>query len=418
MAAAVVSNHEKVLQRFYARGLKHIARPECVFCREVPKNQSYRGQVRSALVIGDGGGSSRQLSVAQSAHTAAKLEAFTFTEQDLAKEYSVVEVDNLAQHWADGKGALVPLLTQQINSKIRNVVRSYQLGAYATTQYRIMGTVSSSPSGAWFKLSNAFEARRFRIGDRIEAAATALAARVGPVAGAQVCAVNAGAAKIKVNATAAVVLTGLANGYKVFRAGDAPNGVTAGAAPAGYRGLPQWLAGGDATSTLWFGVNRTQDTEKLAGHKVNLSSEGTMEGAIIQLASVLHDRTQGEAKPDRVYVPVDKFARLIRELQSKDRYSGQQEDVKFGYSYIKSLFGPYSLRIVPDPALQLNSMFMLTMPTWENISVRSVPHFDMDDGNRMLRKSDADSTEIRIKAYSQFFCHIPYHNAQGTNLPG
>lgn len=405
MAAVTVADIEPIVNRYY-RGnrVATIAKPRCPFFIDVKKNVNAVGNYRAAAIYGDGGGCSADFATAQTNTSSTAQVSFNFGAENMGNEFAVVQVENKTLKAAENKGAIANILTMQMDAKIRKITRKVQIGCYAADQNKVMGQATNVAAGV-ITFANSYEARRFQVGDAINAAATATGAiRSGTGI---VTNVNPSGPTITYSGT----ITSIGTTDFIFMAGDAPNTGT----PKGVFGIPAWLPTSAPSSTLFYGVDRTKDSDRLGGIRATASaSKGSQREAIIEIASTVFDATQGDANITKASLPVNKWKRLCIELDARNeiREKGDSES-RFGYAFIKALFGPYEIVCYPDPENVTGNAYLLDMDTWEIACLGDVPHIDRADDNTILRTAAAAGIEGRLEAYWLLGCQIPGHNGVG-----
>lgn len=397
---------------FLDERVRVIGRPSSTFFMEVRKDTNARGQTRMALVHGDGPNRSATFATAQSNAAAVPAKAFQIdttaaaSSAGLAEDYGVFRLSNKHLHTATDTGAVVSALSLGIDGLIRKIKREVQLGCYDPDGARVKATITGA-SSATYTFGNAYEARRFQLGDKVVAAATRTGALRDSGTAKTVTAVTPSGPSITLNAA----ITGATTNDLMFLEGDAAN--TGGV--KGGQGLPAWIPDSAPSSTTFFGVDRSVDTEKLGGLRTDGSSTGSMEEAITMGSEALYDATQGEARPDFVFTSSSKWRQLSMELSDK-RLGQMGKSAEFGYSYIEHTFGPYTMKVVPDPENHTTRGYMLDMSTWILFSAGDIPHFASEDGNRILRASSDAGIEVRMDAFWQLGCSVPFFN-NSVKLP-
>jgi hypothetical protein len=174
-------------------------------------------------------------------------------------------------------------------------------------------------------------------------------------------------------------------------------------------GLGAWLPYTAPDSTAFFGVNRSVDTVRLAGVRMDNSSVSAEEGAI-KLMTRLH---REGANPDHYFLNPANYQNLVLELGSKVQYqktSVKVGDAVIGFEGIKLASPKGSVLVLPDKSCPITYGYMLTLKSWKLASLGKAPKILMADGNRMLRESDSDGVEIRAGYYAQLGCHSPGQN--------
>lgn len=177
-------------------------------------------------------------------------------------------------------------------------------------------------------------------------------------------------------------------------------------------GFGGWLpTAAPSGSDDFFGVNRSVDPTKLAGVRFNGSSLNHEEALVKGLmAGVPHS-----AFPKDVFMNSEDVGALELLLGSKKNY----EDVEaagIGFTAL-TINGPKGkVRIFTDPWAPKGYALGLTLEHWKMHSLTEVPHWVLEDGNKLDRQSDADGFEFRLAGYYQFACEAPGKNIR-ISLP-
>lgn len=185
-------------------------------------------------------------------------------------------------------------------------------------------------------------------------------------------------------------------------------------------GLSAWLplTVGGADSFGDDGLNRSTNRVRLAGvpYTADAADDGTIERTLIKAAAKLY-RLGGRARPDCVVMNPVPWAQLVNEMGAKVHYdkmsavgsSGQEAD--FGFKTLKLATARGLVDVMPDPFCPIERAYMLTKSTWEIQHLGGLPSWLDDDGNRGLRRGDADTIEWRLGAYFNMHCTAPGQNA-------
>ena len=72
------------------------------------------------------------------------------------------------------------------------------------------------------------------------------------------------------------------------------------------------------------------------------------------------------------------------------------------------------LRVMADNACPKGTFYMLQEDTWVVKSIKPAPHVVEDDGLKMIRETNADGVEWRLRALWNIGCEAPGFNAVGS----
>lgn len=176
-------------------------------------------------------------------------------------------------------------------------------------------------------------------------------------------------------------------------------------------GVPAWVPITAPGATLFFGMNRSVYPQRLGGWRVsckNLSPRA----AAMKTAKVLRENG---GKPTHYFLSPNDFFSLQLELQS----AGTLQFIKEPGAQINGhVFGePFEGIALQGPGGTVKCFFDINVP--DNYgwmldmrpialgSMGDVPYFVMDDGNRILRETDADAYEGRIAGDMQMWNEAP-----------
>lgn len=203
-----------------------------------------------------------------------------------------------------------------------------------------------------------------------------------------------GEAVTAVSATAATDL--------VYMNGD--YGTTA--SPSKISGLAAWVPSTAPTSTAFMGVDRTSDSDRLAGIRIT-SSGLPLDEAFIEAARRVG---RDEATPDSAFCSFTKYAALEKTLGSRVIYS-EVEVASVGFRGIK-ISGPGKpITVYPDKDCPNGFAYLLDMDYWSLYSLGEPCRILDLDSNKWLREASADAYEVRIGGYLQLGSSFPGSSA-------
>lgn len=180
-------------------------------------------------------------------------------------------------------------------------------------------------------------------------------------------------------------------------------------------GLAAWVPSSAPSATTFFGLDRTKDTLRLGGIRVTATGLAPRQAAMKAAKEVYVNG----GKPTHYFISPDDYLNLQLELTSAGTLQMTKEPgapigkYTFGAPFEAiSLMGPAGLiKVMPDINCPVSTGYMLQLDTWTLGTMGDAPYFDMEDGNRILRESDADSYEGRIVGDFQLWCEAPGYNA-------
>lgn len=178
----------------------------------------------------------------------------------------------------------------------------------------------------------------------------------------------------------------------------------------GISGFAEWVPATAPGSTLFYGVDRSVDTDKLGGIRVDAS------GLTISDALIEAGERAFEAGIDLTHFVMNplRISSLIREADSK-LVRDEKTSAKIGRSAFTLHTPAGEQTIYGDPFCPVAQTYGLNIKTWELISSGEAPEI-ADDDFKMLRESDQDAYEVRMAGYLQLGCHKPGENLVITNL--
>lgn len=178
------------------------------------------------------------------------------------------------------------------------------------------------------------------------------------------------------------------------------------------QGLGDWLpATAPGSSDDFNGVNRSVDTDRLAGHRVD-GTALTINEALIDAGMRMRESSR---KPTHIFMnPVD-YGTLVKELDGRVHHDKVKSPGKASVSFdaIKVYTPAGTLPVIADPDCPAGTIFMLKLSCWKLASVGPYPEI-FDEDTRMLRAADSDSYEVRFGGYGNLTCNDPSSNCRIT----
>jgi len=352
------------------------------------------------------------------AYQASKIQQFFISR---ITDYSIAQISGqMIDASASNADAFMRAATTEIDGALHSCSRSLAVAMYRDGSGSI-GQISASATiaGATILLANAEDITHFEVGMALTSSATANGAILtGGVGGnvAVVSAVNRDAGTFTVTDAAGatidwdVIMNGAAVGDFIQVLGDAQNGPAE--TPRKVSGLDAWVPsatpGTGAIPAALFGVDRTSDPTRLGGVRFDGSAQ-PLEEALIGGASLI-GREGG--RPDHCFMSFSKFSDLVKSLGSKVVYVDVEGPAGVGFRALE-LHAPYgTMKVIPDLNCPDSAAYLLQLDTWSLNSIGGAPKILMQDGNRMLRVSNADAVEVRIGYYANMACNAPGWNCR------
>lgn len=360
------------------------------FFAMVPKDTNFVGANR---VIGvrysDTQGRSASFSTAQTNKGAHKGSKFTVTR---VKDYALFSVDGeTLEASKSDPGSLVSALDAESSSAMNNLTRSIAINMFrsGSGSRGQVGSGTASP----ITLLDPLDAVNFEVGMVITAgpndSSTSLRSGSGTITN-----IDRNAGTITYSGTITSIQ---ANDY-LFAQGDES---------AQLSGLAAWLPYTAPDSTPFFGCDRSVDTVRLAGTRMDISALAPVEG----LLKLVFQASKEGARPTHYFCNYDQFVNIEHDLGAKVQYV----DLAVGEIGFKALAinGPKGpVKILPDMNCPSTKGYLLTMDTWKFATLGEAPKFLGSDGvGEILRETTGDSYEGRIGYYGQLYCEAPGMNA-------
>lgn len=367
------------------------------FLAMVSKMTSFTGaNLVLAVRHSDTQGRSAVFATAQANKGAHAGKAFTLTR---VKDYQVVSLETEAILAAkDDKGALIRNLDTEIQSGMNNIGKSLATKLHRNGSGKI-GARSGALSGDVLTLTNINDITNFEVGMRLVAAETETGAIRGGTA-AVVDAVDRDRGTI--TSTTWGNITTFTASDSLFAEGDAQNN---GAAVA-ISGLDAWFPASAPSATAFFGVDRTADVVRLAGHRIDVSDLNPEEGLITALSKVGRDG----GSPGHFFVNHLDYRNIEISLGSKVQ-TEYMEVAGVGFTALRVTSPKGICRVVADQDRESGKGKLLQMDTLKLYSLGEAPMVLDMDGDRLSREASSDGWEARIAYYAQLGCDAPGFNA-------
>lgn len=323
----------------------------------------------------------------------------------------VAQMDGIIQACAN-------LISQQI----------YRSGSGSIGQILTVG--SGATTNGLLTLTNPTDARYFTVGQVVYATskdpiqgATSVTQRSGV---GYVTSINRAAGTVTVgdataaNPAAAQSPTAWANADFVQISGTTPlAGPTISSAnqPVALTGFAAWIGASQTigSNDVFFGVNRSQDTWRLAGGFYDGSTNGqSVEEALYDASTNLF--MEG-GTPNYAFVGPNAYAALQKSLAARNIFEteieGPQDENGTAHVFFKGINiqgAGSNFTVIADRNCPPYTAYLMTLDDWALYSLKAMPHVVDDDGLSFLRQVSADAFEFRLAGYGQVGCSAPGHS--------
>jgi len=374
------------------------------FFAMVKKDQKFGGKNFGFAMQYSGGGAGRSstFSTAQTNASAGKGVDFTLTR---SKDYAVARIDAetvLASE--NDSDALLSAVEDEHDKALYKLIRSMAIGMFGNGSGKL-GTVDSPGASTTLTLENSSDVTNFEVGMRLvfaadEASALRDSGKVLTVNG-----VDADVGTLTMSANVSTV-SGITDGDSIFAEGDYDSASDRNK----IAGLSGWIPLTAPTSgDSWFGVDRSVDPVRLAGHRLSGTGKAIDE-ALYDLAARI-GRDGG--RPDTGIVSFSNYANLVMLLGTKVVYQ-THTIANIGFEAIRIMAPKGPVDIFPDQNCPDDVGYVLTKNTWKLKSLGMAPRVLDLDGKRWARISDADGIEIRDVFMGNLYCNAAGWNGRTT----
>ena len=373
----------------------------------ISKDETFYGDSsKEPIIIGTPQNRSNTFSNANVTTTNSQLRAFLLTRR---ANYSMASIANETLEASESdKGAFIKAVKFEIDQALLSLTRSISVQMYRSGTGTVARLGTGSVAGTTLTLLNPEMSTNLELGMSIAFSATdGGAAKSGT---AFVVAIDRAAGTFSISATfggaatagTTVVATLAASDFIYQSAGDVNTSIS---------GLDAWLAGTDATSTPFFGVDRTADRVRLAGIKYDGSAQ-TIEEALIDAAGLV---AREGGRPDMAFVSFKDWRNLVKALGAKVQYvdvNVDEADVKVGFTGLSINGANGVIKVVPDQNCPVGTAYLLQMDVWKLKSLGEAVRLFNADGLTMIRDASSDSLLVRCFSYAQMSCRAPGFNAR------
>lgn len=403
-----MSSFDAALKQYYTTDMiENMVYKDNPLLALMPKMEDFRGRnLPIVLIYANPQGTSGTFLNAQTrgAVTNSRVQDFVLTR---VHHYSIATIDNEVLEASKGNaGAFMEAATLEIDGCINSLTRALATGGFRSGwgDIGIIGA-TTTVSTATLTLADPASVVNFEVGmDIVFAATQASSVLRGSGASLQIIAVDRSNGILTMSGALNSV-SGVAVGDYVFVNGNRANSATPIALMPS--GLEAWIPATAPTSTPFFGVDRSVDTSRLGGQRMDGTSK-PIEEALIDGASLV---AREGGKLSHYFMSYEKYSMLEKSLGSKVQYIDLKvdtTDVGFRGIQINGPRGP--IQVIPDQNCPSNRIFGLALDTWKLYSLGKAVRVIEADGLQMLRQATADGVEVRYGFYGNIGCRAPGFN--------
>ena len=403
-----LTQFDAALKTFYTGDkVKSIVLEDNPLLALIPKMTKFVGRnMPIPVIIGNPMGVSDTFLTAQTNAAATETRAFTITR---AHGYGVALIDNeTMEASASDKGAWFAAREAEISGILRSVARSVERKLFSDGTSALGKVVFTTGTDTYFTLADPNDIVNFELNQKLvfgDAPGTTMRATAG-----YVVAVDYDGGKVYLSAT----LGGAATDIDSFIASFATNdyafveGTNAAVtANVRFQGLRAWIPDAAPAATLFNGLDRTVSPTGLAGIRFDGSALSIEEA----LQKAAHKAKQFGAKPTHVLMNPVPYGDLLISLGSKVVLDiAKSKDAEIGFEAIVIHTPVGQLKVLSCATCPSTRAFMIKLDSLKLYSMGDVPKILDTDGSRVVRKSDADSVEVRCGFYGQMACNEPGSN--------
>lgn len=397
--------YDAALKQHYTKDkVENLVYKDNPFFALVPKMTQFGGRnLPIPIIYGNPQGRSKTFSNAQarsvSTDAGIKITDFILTR---VKDYSIVTIDNETLEASKGDAnSFIDAATSVIDGGYQALANSWANNLFRTSAgYRGQVLAEPSETSTTFSLTlkNVEDVAGFEVGQMIVIYSAASGGSKRNSDGTDdewvLAGVDRSAGTLTFTGDYTSSGTIAANDY-LFVEGDRGLALS---------GLEDWIPATAPGATLFFGVDRSADTSRLGGLRLDASSL-PIEEALIEADALVGREGHGLT---HFFMSHDKFGDLKKALGSKVQYV--QVDVNPRISFrgvmVDGSKGP--IKVIPDHNCQGNRIWGVNMNYVKLYSLgEPVRTLDMGDGLEMLRQASDDGVECRIGGYAQLGIRAP-----------
>lgn len=171
---------------------------------------------------------------------------------------------------------------------------------------------------------------------------------------------------------------------------------------AGFKGIPAWNPTAVPTPTLFYGVDRTEEEEYLAGWRG--SWEGTIADSLERLGALMG----AHFMPDTAaFLSPNRYLQLTKEVQGKNTFfEDKQASLEWGTETMSLVTPGGKIPVISDPYCPPTACWVGSLSQFEYMTTGPMIHMADEDVSG-LRLVDSDALEYRIRSAALLRCDKP-----------
>lgn len=326
-----------------------------------------------------------------------------------APDYSLASLSRILMMASRSNlGAFLPAARVNIDDAMMQLRRSIAINLFRDGSGARGRIATITGSNLIITLTTRADIVNFQVGDVIQLAQnkTGGAVRTGTV---YIVAINRSAGTFTVNTSITGAISGAAADDYIYQQGDYD---------AVLKGFGAWVPTSAPSSTPFFGVDRTADSDMLSGVRYNGSGMLRYEALIDGQSEIA---MLGDGRPTHAFCnPLD-FREVVKELEAQVRRprpvdvtlpvrKGSNATVGFQGIAIEGDAG--TIQLFSDRFCPPNLCYVLQLDDWKlaHIGPELVDIVGRDSDSGMLTETATDGYEIRVVSYPQLACAAPGHS--------
>lgn len=311
----------------------------------------------------------------------------------------------------DGAELMIDAAFQTAVNRIASAI--FRNGAGTIGQIESVANVSGTTYS--IQLANVDDAVQFEVGQTLVSVQYIDGSGTAPTDTASVTKVNRSTGVLTVTSATNIASNWPADYYLAVQ-GDLPSASNNNFQPVGstltnsllkIAGFASWLPiAGPASNDSFFGVNRSIDSQRLAGVYFD-GSNLSLEEALLQGTGRI---ALNGGRVDTAICSYATYTALITSLGSKVMYIDHKVG-EIGFRGVQVNGANTVMSVFPDRNCPDGLIYALEMDSWVLRSQNSAPHIlKYMDEIEILRVPGVDAAELRVGMYGNLYCKKPGHN--------